>query len=68
MGTVCGGAPGNQVGVAPGCSRIHAAVIDRVDIPTTVADAILAFQWLVDPDGDPFTNWDVPVSCSNSGV
>jgi subtilisin family serine protease len=66
MGTVCGGAPGNQVGVAPGAQWIHAAVIDRVDIPTTVADAILAFQWLIDPDGDPFTNWDVPAVCSNS--
>ncbi len=66
MGTVCGGAPGDQVGVAPGAQWIHAAVIDRVDIATTVADAIAAFQWLVDPDGDPSTNWDVPVSCSNS--
>jgi hypothetical protein len=66
MGTVCGGAPGDQIGVAPGCQWIHAAVIDRVDIPTTIADAILAFQWLVDPDGNPATNWDVPAVCSNS--
>ncbi len=66
MGTVCGGSPGDQVGVAPGAQWIHAAVIDRVDIPTTVADAILAFQWMLDPDGDPATNWDVPDVCSNS--
>ena len=66
MGTVCGGAPGDSVGVAPGAQWIHAAVIDRVDIPTTVSDAILAFQWLVDPDGNPTTNWDVPSVCSNS--
>jgi subtilisin family serine protease len=66
MGTVCGGAPGDQIGVAPGAQWIHAAVIDRVSIAQTVADAILAFQWLIDPDDDPSTNWDVPRSCSNS--
>ena len=66
MGTVLGGAPGDQIGVAPGAQWIHAAVIDRVDIPTTVADAKLAFQWLLDPDGDPNTNWDVPSVNSNS--
>ena len=44
MGTVCGGAPGEEVGVAPGAEWIHAAVIDRVSIPQTVADAILAFD------------------------
>jgi subtilisin family serine protease len=66
MGTVCGGAPGDQVGVAPGAQWIHAAVIDRVDIPTTVADACAAFQWMADPDGNPATTFDVPQSCSNS--
>ncbi len=66
MGTVCGGAPGDEIGVAPGATWIHAAVIDRVSIQRTVADALLAFEWLVDPDGDPNTNWDVPAVCSNS--
>ncbi len=66
MGTVCGGAPGDEVGVAPGAQWIHAAVIDRVDIPTTVADAIDSFGWMLDPDGDPSTMWDVPAVCSNS--
>jgi subtilisin family serine protease len=66
MGTVCGGAPGDEVGVAPGAQWIHAAVIDRVDIPTTIADALLAFEWMVDPDGDPGTVFDVPHVCSNS--
>ncbi len=66
MATVCGGAPGDQVGVAPGAQWIHAAVIDRVSIPQTVSDAIAAFQWLIDPDGDPGTSFDVPASCSNS--
>jgi subtilisin family serine protease len=66
MGTVCGGAPGDQIGVAPGAQWIHAAVIDRVSIPQTVADALLAFEWMTDPDGDPNTNYDVPAVCSNS--
>ncbi len=66
MGTVCGGAPGDQIGVAPGAQWIHAGVIDRVSIEQTVADAILSFQWMLDPDGDPSTNWDVPQVCSNS--
>jgi subtilisin family serine protease len=66
MGTVCGGAPGDQIGVAPGAKWIHAAVIDRVSIAQTVSDAILAFQWLIDPDGNPNTFFDVPAVCSNS--
>ena len=66
MGTVLGGPPGDSIGVAPDAEWIHAAVIDRVNIATTVADAIAAFQWLIDPDGDPGTNFDVPASCSNS--
>lgn len=66
MGTVCGGAPGDEIGVAPGAIWMASAPIDRVDIPTTVADAILSFQWMLDPDGDPGTNWDVPAVCSNS--
>jgi len=56
----------SQVGVAPGSEWIHAAVIDRVSISRTVSDAILSFQWLIDPDGNPETNWDVPSVCSNS--
>lgn len=66
MGTVCGGPPGEHIGVAPGAQWIHAAVIDRVNIPRTVEDAKLAFEWMLDPDGDPQTNWDVPHVCSNS--
>jgi subtilisin family serine protease len=66
MGTVCGGPPGDEIGVAPGAQWIHAAVINRVSIEQTVADAIAAFQWMLDPDGDPNTNWDVPHVCSNS--
>jgi bacillopeptidase F len=67
MGSVCGGSPGDQIGVAPGALWISAAPIDRGGgIPRTVSDAILSFEWLIDPDGDPETNWDVPAVCSNS--
>jgi hypothetical protein len=67
MGIVCGGAPGLPVGVAPGAQWITAGVIDRTSsINQTVSNAILAFQWIIDPDGDPDTTWDVPHVCSNS--
>ncbi|TVQ52533.1 MAG: hypothetical protein EA377_09975 [Phycisphaerales bacterium] len=66
MGTIVGGAPGDAVGVAPGAEWIHAAVIDRGGLNQTVTDAIAAFQWLVDPDGNPNTTSDVPHVCNNS--
>lgn len=67
MGTICGGAPGDEVGVAPGAYWMAAGAIDRGGgIERTVADAILSFQWMLDPDGDPGTSWDVPDVCSNS--
>jgi subtilisin family serine protease len=66
MGTMCGRAGSDTVGVAPDAFWISAGVIDRVDIPTTIQDAIAAFQWIADPDGDPNTIDDVPDVCSNS--
>ena len=67
MGTICGGAPGDQIGVAPGAHWIAAAAVDRGGgIPRTVSDCILSFQWMLDPDGNPATSWDVPDVCSNS--
>jgi len=66
MGTVCGGAPGDQIGVAPGALWISAGLIQTQDIPQFVSDAIESFEWLIDPDGNPETDWDVPDVCSNS--
>jgi bacillopeptidase F len=68
MGTICGlgESTGDTIGVAFGAEWMSAGVIDRVSIPQTVADALLSFQWIVDPDGDPSTVWDVPDVCSNS--
>jgi hypothetical protein len=70
MGTICGlGQPSDTIGVAFGAQWISAAVIDRVSIPRTVQDALAAFEWSADPDGDPVTVWDVPdVSCNAWGL
>jgi bacillopeptidase F len=67
MGTICGRSPaGDTVGVAIEAQWIAAAAIDRGGgIPRTVADAILSFEWAVDPDGDPNTQ-DNPDACGNS--
>jgi subtilisin family serine protease len=67
MGTVCGGPPGDQIGVAPGALWIAAAPIDRGGgIARTVSDAIKSFQWLANPDNNVNTSWDVPHVNSNS--
>ncbi|MCP4634001.1 MAG: S8 family serine peptidase, partial [candidate division Zixibacteria bacterium] len=68
MGTACGASPaGDTIGVAIGAQWMASGAIDRGGgIPQTVADAIISFEWMVDPDGDPGTNWDVPDVCSNS--
>ena len=67
MGTICGrSASGDTVGVAINAQWIAAAAIDRGGgIPRTVADAILSFQWAVDPDGNPNTQ-DNPDAIGNS--
>ncbi|MCH2134315.1 MAG: S8 family serine peptidase [Phycisphaerales bacterium] len=66
MGTVCGGSPGQSIGVAPGAHWISSAGIDQGGIGSTVTSAMAAFEWFADPDGFSFTTWDVPHVCSNS--
>ncbi len=68
MGTICGYdvARDDHIGVAYEAEWISAAVIDRVSIPVTMADAIEAWEWTADPDGDPTTVDDVPDVSSNS--
>ena len=66
MGTVCGGLPGEVIGVAPGAMWMATRGIDEGGIAQTVLNAIDAFQWMADPDGIAFTSWDVPNVCSNS--
>ncbi len=66
MGTMIGSDGANQIGMAPGAEWIAAGVIDRISIDRTIADAILAFEWFADPDGDPGTSDDVPCVVNNS--
>ena len=67
LGSIVGGAPGDSIGVAPGAQWIAGATIDRGGgISETISDAIETFQWVVDPDGNPSTMFDVPDVCSNS--
>jgi len=65
MGTVCGGAPGDPIGVAPGALWISACNLAS-STGQFVDNSIRCLEWIVDPDGDPNTFWDVPAVCSNS--
>ncbi len=67
MGTICGRTPdGDTIGVAIDAQWIASACIDRSnDLYRTIADALAAFQWIADPDGDPLTQ-DNPDACGNS--
>ena len=49
---------GSQVGTAPGASWIAARVFDDAGA-STLSGLHAAFQWLLDPDGDPATD-DAP--------
>ncbi len=63
MGVIVGSndATGDTVGVAFNAQWISTGVLDRPG-----ADLIEAYQWLIDPDGDPNTEEDVPDVISNS--
>ena len=65
MGIMVGGsAGGTSVGVAPGAKWIAARVFNDSGSSTTTA-IHQAFQWLLDPDGDPTTD-DAPDVVNNS--
>ncbi len=66
MGSICGGPPGDQVGVAPGAQWICASVIGRGTVDQTISAVISAFEWIVDPAGNPGADFDVPTVCANS--
>ncbi len=66
MGTMVGSEPGDIIGVAYDATWIAAGVIDIGGITGTIANALLAFQWSADPDGNPATVSDVPDVSSNS--
>jgi len=67
MGIMVGAAPSDSFGVAPEAEWITAGVIDQGrPLSTTLSDILEAFQWTLDPDGDPATTDDVPDVISNS--
>ena len=65
LGVILGGdAGGTAIGVAPGATWIAAKIFN--DAGSATATAIhLAFQWVLDPDGDPNTA-DAPDIVNNS--
>jgi len=65
LGTILGDdLAGNKIGMAPKAKWIGAKTIDvGGDI---YSDAIAAFEWAADPDGDPLTMDDVPDVINNS--
>jgi len=66
VGTMCGLAPDDTIGIAPGAMWISCNAIDQGVSSGFDNDIIAAFQWFADPDGDPFTNDDVPDVVQNS--
>ncbi len=67
MGIMIGSIPSDSFGVAPGAEWIAAAVVDQGQtLQKTFSDIIAAFQWAVDPDGNPATHDDVPDVILNS--
>jgi len=70
MGTMCGATvaagSGDTVGVAPASLWIADDAIDQGVGRTFDNDALDAFQWFADPDGNPETVEDVPDVVQNS--
>ena len=66
LGTMIGDDGGsNRIGMAPGAMWIGAKTID-VSGGNIFTDAVAAFQWAADPDGNPGTTDDVPDVVNNS--
>lgn len=69
MGILCAAddATADTVGVAFGAEWISAGNFFHMSgAGGQISDCILAFQWAIDPDGDPATMHDVPDVISNS--
>ena len=67
MGTMIGFDGADTIGVAPGAEWITAGVIDQgKSLQGTFSDILAAFQWALNPDGDPNTTDDVPDVILNS--
>ncbi|MBZ0268287.1 S8 family serine peptidase, partial [bacterium] len=66
MGTMCGTAPGNEIGVAPGALWIADNTINQGSGAEFDNDVLTGFQWFADPDGNAGTIEDVPDVVQNS--
>ncbi len=67
MGIMAGKTTAETLGVAFGARWIAAGVIDRGrSFEETIADILSAFEWAIDPDGNPATTDDVPDVINNS--
>jgi len=67
MGIMVGNTPTDSFGVAPGAEWINAAVIDQgSSLNGTLSDILAAFEWALDPDGNPNTTSDMPDVILNS--
>ncbi|MCU7933399.1 MAG: S8 family serine peptidase [Candidatus Thiodiazotropha sp. (ex Dulcina madagascariensis)] len=65
LGLILGGDDsGYQIGIAPEATWIAARIFDDAN-QTTLSAIHQAFQWLLDPDGDPLTD-DAPDLVNNS--
>ncbi|MFQ6008246.1 MAG: S8/S53 family peptidase [Candidatus Zixiibacteriota bacterium] len=67
MGIMVGSTPLDTFGVAFEAEWITAGVIDQGrPLGTTISDILEAFEWSLDPDGNPNTTQDVPDVILNS--
>jgi subtilisin family serine protease len=66
MGTMVGGAPGDEVGVAPGAQWIASNCINMGTGAAFDNAVIASFQFMANPDGNPNTIDDVPDVVQNS--
>jgi hypothetical protein len=67
MGIMVGSTAADTFGVAPEAEWITAGVIDQgKSLNLTIGDILLAFEWALDPDGNPATTDDVPDVILNS--
>ena len=60
MGTICGQAPNDSIGICPGALWIADNTINQGVGAAFDNDVITGLQWLSDPDGNPNTLQDVP--------
>jgi len=66
MGTMCGLAPDDTIGVSPESQWIATNAIDQGVNPDFDNDILLSLAFMTDPDGDPTTLDDVPDVVQNS--